>query len=257
MKDGRPLVVSYGGGVNSAAMLVGLRSKEIRPDVIIFSDTGGEYPRTYESVRDWSQWCDANGFPEITVVRTIGKHGSLEEACIANGTLPSIAYGFKTCSHRWKIEPSDKFMRQWLSEHGHKNYIKAIGIDASEPHRVRHYEDARTVTWFPLVEWGWSRNECVKRIEAAGMVVPGKSSCFYCPSHKKSEVIRLNRQHPDLFDRAVAMERNAAEKAKEVKGLGRNWSWEQLVQIDEAQQKLFHDVVPMPCMCFDGEEDDE
>lgn len=253
----RPLVVSYGGGVNSAAMLVGMKARGIRPDLILFADTGAEYPRTYESVAEWSSWSVRNGMPSIETVRVMGKHETLEAACLDNQTLPSIAYGFKTCSQRWKIEPSDKYMRHWLSVNGFEKYVKAIGIDASEPHRVRHYEDKRTVTWFPLVEWGWSRRACIEAIQAVGMPVPGKSSCFFCPSHKKSEVIRLYREHPELFDRAIQLERNAAEKATAVKGLGRNWSWEQLVQIDEAQQKLFNDVVPVPCMCFDGEGDDD
>ena len=41
------IVVSYGGGTNSVAMLVGLHERGLRPDAIVFADTGGEKPNTY------------------------------------------------------------------------------------------------------------------------------------------------------------------------------------------------------------------
>ena len=42
-----PLVVSYGAGVDSTAMLVGLRRLGVVPDAVLFADTGGEKPATY------------------------------------------------------------------------------------------------------------------------------------------------------------------------------------------------------------------
>lgn len=41
-----PLVVSYGAGVDSTAMLVGFVRRGIHPDYILFADTGGEKPET-------------------------------------------------------------------------------------------------------------------------------------------------------------------------------------------------------------------
>jgi predicted DNA-binding WGR domain protein len=43
-----PLVVAYGLGVNSTAMLVEFARRGIRPDLILFADTGGEKPETYQ-----------------------------------------------------------------------------------------------------------------------------------------------------------------------------------------------------------------
>lgn len=36
-----PIVVSYGGGTNSTAMLIAMVLKGIKPDLILFADTGG------------------------------------------------------------------------------------------------------------------------------------------------------------------------------------------------------------------------
>ena len=41
-------IVSYGAGINSTAMLIGLHQKGIPIDLILFADPGGEQPYTYE-----------------------------------------------------------------------------------------------------------------------------------------------------------------------------------------------------------------
>jgi len=46
------LCVSFGGGTNSTAMLIGLWERGIRPDFITFEDTGGEKPHTYKHIED-------------------------------------------------------------------------------------------------------------------------------------------------------------------------------------------------------------
>ena len=42
---------------------------------------------------------------------------------------------------------------------------------------------------------------------------------------KPDEITALREQHPDLFRRALALEDNARQNLKTVKGLGRNYSW--------------------------------
>lgn len=69
-----PIAVSYGGGVNSTAMLIAARMKRIKISHIIFADTGNEHPKTYEFIEffdKWLQspWHDYPPLPGITVVR--------------------------------------------------------------------------------------------------------------------------------------------------------------------------------------------
>ena len=35
------------------------------------------------------------------------------------------------------------------------------------------------------MEWGWDRDRCIRAIQEAGLPLPGKSSCFFCPSMKR------------------------------------------------------------------------
>lgn len=43
----QPLVVCYGMGRDSTAMLVGFKQRKIRPDLILFADVGAEREGTY------------------------------------------------------------------------------------------------------------------------------------------------------------------------------------------------------------------
>ena len=244
-----PIVVSFGGGVNSTALLVGMQERGLVPTAILFSDTGGEKPETYRHIEDVREWCHGVGMPDITTVRN---KTTLEEACLGKETLPSKAFGFGTCSSRFKLEP------QWkhATAMGWKSPTWLVGIHAGETRRATRFENTRgDAIRYPLIDWGWQQDDCRQAIERAGLNVPVKSACFFCPAMRKAEVIQLSEQHPELFERAIEMERAAIEAGnlETVKGLGRRWTWENLVAADRDQLRLFQDdQAPLCDACFDG-----
>ena len=232
-------MVSYGGGVNSTALLVGLHQHRIPVDLILFADTGAEHPHTYAYLDIMDRWLKDHGMPPITrVYKTTrdGKRLTLEQECLQSGTLPSMAYGFKRCSLKHKIGPQEKFCNRyppcrkvWAAG---KRVVKFIGYDAGESYRsdkvlLGDLADPKYSKWYPLMEWGWDRAACQQAIEDAGLLQPGKSSCFFCPSMRAEEIIHLRDHHTDLFRRAIALEDNARPNLKTVQGLGRNYSWKE------------------------------
>ena len=250
------IVVSYGGGTNSTAMLIGLHERGERPDLILFADTGGEKPHTYRHLETMRQWCAKVGFPDIVTVQTQDKNGAyytLEQRCLEQKMLPSIAYGFKACSEKHKRRPQDRYCNQhdgcvsvWASQ---KKVVKLIGYDADEERRAHIAEDEKYAYRYPLIEWGWARQECVEAIKRAGIEQPGKSACFFCPSSKKDEILDLKRHYPHLFARAIAIEDNA--DLTSVRGLGRSFSWKDFVYGDPRQDRLFPEI-EIPCDCYEG-----
>lgn len=248
------ILVSFGGGTNSTAMLIGMQERGIRPDIILFADTGGEKPHTYAHVKDMDKWLSSVGFPMLTVVKTVDKNGDvidLYDECIRNNSLPSIAYGFKSCSEKFKTRPQNKFMNNYDPVKAHwkagGKVKKFIGFDYGESHRVKDYSDNKYDVEFPLVEWKWDRNDCVEAIKRAGIPQPMKSACFFCPSSKASEIKELAVVYPDLMERCITMEKNA--QLTQVKGLGRNFAWSSLIATDD----MFADSYIEPvCGCYDG-----
>jgi len=245
--------VAYGGGTNSTALLVGLWERAEKPDLILFADTGGEKPETYAHLNTMNQWLQTQGFPIITVVHKDSKYASLEDECLTKKTLPSLAFGWRSCSDKWKAEPQRKFLNHWPPAKecwkSGGRVIRAIGFGVDEMRRVKPSSEEKFENWFPLVKWKWDREKCVEAIQRAGLPLPGKSACFFCPASTKLEIAALQGSHPELYERALAMERNAADTLVTVKGLGRRFSW-----ADVATTKEPH-CVEQTCVCFDGDDE--
>lgn len=249
-------VVSYGGGVNSVAVCVGLVKRGEMPDLVMFADTGGERPETYQHVAKMFDWLQSRNV-ECVTVRNAPASGdkTLEQNCLRRKELPSLAYGFKGCSVKWKRQPMDRFLRQQYAPSmevlaAGEKVVRIIGIDAGETKRAKLPPDEHFIYRYPLVEWNWDRDDCIAVIEAAGLPIPPKSSCFFCPAMRRPEIRDLMEKHPDLYQRAVAMEQNA--ETHTVVGLGRNWKWASLA---EDRQMTFKFPEPQsPCDCMDGDE---
>jgi hypothetical protein len=223
--------------------------RDARPDAILFADTGGEKPETYEYVAMMSAWLVRHGFPAITTVANDGLYGTLERNCVEKNMLPSIAYGFKSCSDKYKQRPQHKWCRSWQPclecwSAGGK-VVKLIGIHAAEVRRASHLEDRFYRYCYPLIEWNWLQRDCESAIRRMGLPMPLKSACFFCPSSKRSEIAWLAAKHPDLMQRALAMEDAAQPNLDTVKGLGRGFSWRSL-----ALPMASEPTEPIECVCL-------
>ena len=254
------IIVSFGGGVNSAALLVGMQERGMTCDAILFADTGGEKPHTYKFVDLMDKWLVEHDFPSITRVRASQKtYENLEDNCLKQNMLPSLAYGFKSCSHKYKKQPQEIWANNYQPAKdvwaAGEKVTKYLGIDIGEQRRAQIPEDKKYRYEYPLIQWEWDRESCLAALDRAGLPNPGKSACFFCPGSKKKEILDLQRDYPELAQRAIEMERNA--DLTSVKGLGRSFSWENFLKADAAQGRLFPEVIETSCLCWDGEPDDD
>ena len=253
LNESRPLILNWGAGVDSTAMACGLRERDIIPDLVIFSDTGGEKQRTYDWVRRFPAIMHSWGFPEIVVVRyrpVRATYDNLFDNCWQNQTLPSLAFGYGKCSLKFKGEVMDGWIRG-ISRGPNKKApwakyaeaaaagvkpTKLIGYDAGPKdsrRKVAHHEDDNWFYRYPLREWGWDREACEAVIRRHGLTVPPKSSCTFCPAMKPHELIDLFDTEPDKFLEAMQLEARALPGLEKVEGLwrktrkgdGRSGSW--------------------------------
>ena len=229
---GRALALCFGAGVDSTAMLVALRSAGLRPNVITMADTGGEKRLTWDHVARMGGVLSAWDWPQVDVCRAVTRpstgYTDLYGNCVANETLPSLAFGLKSCSIRWKAQVQDQWLRGvrsgpnaraphplWTATRDAGTRItKLIGYDCGKADlrrsRVRSVDPSFDYA-YPLQVIGWTRADCVRAIaQALGAdMVPIKSACFFCPASKAWELWWLAAQEPDLFERALYLERNA------------------------------------------------
>jgi phosphoadenosine phosphosulfate reductase family protein len=247
--------LSFGGGVNSTALLVLLVEKQLpqyQPWRIVFADTYDEKDETY-------QYIDG-------VIRPyLRRHGVvLETVCDDEGVLQrwerlkvTGSRTLRLCTTRAKIEPI-----QWhIDAHGESHDEHLIGIDAGEPHRAKPHYPGQRAKNYPLVELGHDREACVRIIQTAGLPVPIKSGCWHCPFLRVGEILRLATEEPDKMKRIYSLELIATE-THGVDTLGRprtQWGdkpareWAKRACEENSSGPLFQEIDPdPPCECYDG-----
>lgn len=244
-------IVSYGMGVDSTALLCLLKQQNTPPDLVIFADTGGEKPETYHYKKIIEEWLLDNSFPPLVTVKNKRNRAgvecdTLEQHCLAGGKLPSIAYGKKACSLDWKKTPVEKFIKQA----GIADPLFLISYNYDELRRAIPRKNCT----YPLIENKISRLDCLSLIVSEGLPVPAKSACFFCPSSKKSEILALNRLHPELAQRAINMEQKAEKRIQSTSqtiGLGRHFKWGDVVSMAEKQINLLPQDSSLYCDCVE------
>jgi hypothetical protein len=254
-----PLITNYGLGTDSTALLVLMveafhaGQQDARPDLIIFADTGSEKPNTYAYREGMNAYLAANGFPQITVVAKAErglKHKSLHEECETLSKMPSLAYGGKSCSLKWKVEEMDRFIRNWApAQYAWATGLpihKLIGYDAS-PADMRRSTNPGTPQirfHYPLRDAGLQRPQLKEIIRRAGLPDPGKSACWLCPATKKGELLALAARDPGLVAKALQIEARTMLRAiredniGSTIGLGRGWSWNLFFQANASYEML-------------------
>lgn len=303
-----PVVVSYGGGRNSTALLILCQRLGIKVDLILFADTGGEIPATYEFIELFSDWLVRNGMPPVTVVRRVEveptknrkvwqaakqnfnfgikylnnlywiqyliwwvsitghKYRTLEENCLVTNTLPSKAYGNSSCSLAWKVEPQDKFVKTWQPANNAwaigLKVRKLIGYHSKELSRLidkktsqlRDLEDKHYIYEYPLITNNIDDAACQMLIVSAGLPIPPKSSCFFCPNRKIGEITNLPedlRLRGELIE-SVAKAGIHNKDNTSVKGLGRKFAWSNLAMLTPIERTLIEmQQESRQCHCVD------
>lgn len=252
---GRLLAVCFGSGVDSTAMLVALHAAGLRPDLITFADTGAEKPETMAHVEAMNTVLRGWGWPTVSTCRKVPKpttgYQDLYGNCMANETLPSLAFGMKSCSVKWKQVPQDQFIKgarsgpnaraphplwQQATATGQR-IVKLIGYDCGRADLRRSQRlkpaDADFDYVYPLQLIRWARRDCVRAItQALGADrVPIKSACFFCPASKHWELYWLAAHHPQLLERALLLERQALTgKHSRFDAVEFGATWEDLVR---------------------------
>lgn len=231
--EGKLIALSFGAGVDSTAMIVALKEAGIKPAVITFADTGGEKRATYEHLALMQSLLKEWGWPEVYVCKKLMQektgYTDLYGNCIANETLPSLAFGMHSCSIKYKVQPQDQYIKGakrgpnaqpahpiWMeARERDEKIVKLIGYDngAADIKRSSRLklQDSEFDYCYPLQLLNWRRQDCVIAITKAlgAQYVPMKSACFFCPASKIWELYWLAAHEPELLEQALHLERNA------------------------------------------------
>jgi len=215
-------VVSHGGGVQTTAMLVLAATGRIDYQTFIFANVGddSEHPATLRYLREIAvPYAQAHGITihELQKVNVRGQfvgvetlYGRLTREGSRSLPIPvrmdNGAPGTRNCTSHFKI----KVIGKWLKEHGasaDNPATVAVGISVDELHRAnnRKVEPYENVV-YPLLDMRLRRTDCMDVIRDAGLPVPGKSACYFCPFHRPDTWAYMQRNEPELFHKAAELE---------------------------------------------------
>ncbi|MFD6432848.1 phosphoadenosine phosphosulfate reductase [Streptomyces venezuelae] len=244
--------ISYGGGVQSTALLVLAVQKRIDFPLFVFANVGHDSERkaTLRYVEEYAKPYAAEHGIELVEVQRTRRDGTTETLwgrLIRPGSrslpipvrMSNGAPGTRSCTADFKIKQVGKEMKRRGATAGrvctahranptfsrcrgrrcvvpHKATI-GIGISLDEIQRAntRIVEPYEQVV-YPLLDLGLRRTDCARIIREAGLPVPPKSSCFFCPFHRPETWHDMRRDEPDEFEKACQLEDLLNERRDEL-----------------------------------------
>ena len=208
-------IVSLSGGKDSTAMLLMMLEKNMPVDVILFCDTGLEFPDMYKHIEELEKYTGM----KITRVKAehsfeyyffdaeirrkneiqfIEKFGALHKGNSWPGPKQ------RWCTSRLKDAPREKFLTPLKKKY---NVIEYVGIAADEEYRLLRKTNNKDNVRHPLVEWGITEADCLQYCYDKGFDWNGlykhfsRVSCWCCPLQPLRELRILYTYYPELWEK--------------------------------------------------------
>lgn len=226
--------ISFGGGQQSTALLVLAAQGRIDFRTFLFANVGddSELPATLRYVQEYARPYAAKYGLELVELRHVMKHRLAERGQertlwqqlnkpgsrsidipvrMANG-----APGKRKCTGDFKIRVvADELTRRGATP-DHQAVV-GMGISLDEIARANNRSPVpheRVV--YPLLELGLRRTDCQRIILDAGLPVPPKSACYFCPFHRPEDWQEQRRNTPDLFEKSCQLEATLNDRRAEL-----------------------------------------
>ena len=207
-------VVSFSGGKDSTAMLLRMVEEGYPIDIILFCDTGLEFPEMEDHVnkveeyigrpitrlkaeKDFMYWATEHE----TIIKT-EKSTTLIKGETKKG------YGWSTAFSRWctkelKTNVINKYLRDLKKDY---ELVQYIGIAYDEPEREKDLV-------YPLISWKMTEADCLHYCYARGFDWGGlyelfkRVSCWCCPLQSLESLKTLKTNRPELWSRLLEMDK--------------------------------------------------
>ena len=233
-------VCSCSFGKDSLAMLLRLLESRMPVDIILFNETGLDFPEMEEHISKVEEYIKK--YTDIGITRLKPEHpfeyyffdvpihhrkktkfnerlgtDSHRKKTKFNERLGTDSHnGFswpgpkmRWCTDRLKTRPRTKFLRDYRKEY---NIIEYVGIAADEEYRLRRKINDRENKRYPLVDWGMTEADCLKYCYDRGFDWGGlyekfsRVSCWCCPLQSLPELRVLYHEFPDLWQKLKEMD---------------------------------------------------
>jgi len=200
-------VISYGGGIQSTALVVLAMRERWAIDEIVHVDlVDAESPATREYVCYFRGWLRREHGRDITIIEC-----DLYGDMLARPGFTPVPWRGKyerfilsrQCTRQYKVAPLQRYL---YGRYPGERIGLMLGISVDEYHRMRDSSAARIDHVYPLVDARLTRWQCRDIIERAGLAVPSKSSCWFCPYRSVRSQLALVQRYPRLREMAQVLQ---------------------------------------------------
>lgn len=220
-------VLGISGGKDSAALAVYMRDRHPELDIdYFFTDTGEELPEVYEFLSM------LEGYLGKPIARLNPRRDFRFWLREYNHFLPSPQT--RWCTKMLKLAPFEQWVRPWLAA-GDK-VTSYVAIRADEDYREGYTTKAANLfVKLPFREAGIDKAGVLDILESSGVGYPkyyewrSRSGCTFCFFQQKIEWVNLKEKHPDDYDAAKALEKDALEH-------GSPFTWSKGESLTELEQ---------------------
>lgn len=223
-------VLGLSGGKDSAALAVYMRQAHPELDIeYFFTDTGKELPEVYEFLGR------LEGYLGKPIERLNPRRDFDFWLREYNHFLPSPQT--RWCTRQLKLIPFEQWVKPMLAA-GEK-VTSYVAIRADEDYREGYSsKQANLSVKLPFRDDGINKADVIDILESSGVGYPkyyewrSRSGCTFCFYQQKIEWVRLKERHPESFEEAKALEKDALEH-------GSPFTWssgESLIELEQPER---------------------
>ena len=202
-------ILGLSGGKDSAALAVHMNQKHPEIDIeYFFTDTGYELKETYNFLNKLKTRLDKP-------IHYINPRNSFDYYLKKyNNFLPSATA--RWCTIEMKLKSMEAWLKPALDEG--QEIFTYVGIRYDERGRVGYKPTNDLIkAKFPFIEDCIDKDGVMEILESSGLGLPdyykwrSRSGCTFCFFQKRSEWIGLKENHPEAWEHAKSLEKEATE----------------------------------------------
>lgn len=220
-------VLGISGGKDSAALAIYMRDHHPELNIdYFFTDTGEELPEVHEFLGK------LEGYLGKAIARLNPGRDFNFWLRQYNHFLPSPQT--RWCTRMLKLKPFEEWIKPWLA--AGDQVTSYVAIRADEDYREGYSSKADNLfVKLPFREAGIDKAGVIDILENSGVGYPkyyewrSRSGCTFCFFQQKIEWLRLRERHPEAFEAAKALEKDALDH-------GSPFTWSKGESLGELEQ---------------------
>lgn len=237
-------LVCFSGGKDSTAMLLKMVENKMPIDMVLFLDTGFEFPSMYEHIEKVEKEIGLKITklgPAQDFEYLLTEHEHIKRSRSKNPEDRQLLHGYgwpsmpvRWCTHELKDVPREKFLKELREKY---NLVEYIGIAADETKRLERPRHKKGNKHYPLIEWNMTEADCLAYCKERGFDWDGlydhfhRVSCWMCPLKSLDELRKLYEYYPELWKKLEEMDNKARNTYL------RNWAVWQLAYRFEFEKR--------------------